>query len=165
MTGVVAILSALVGGGLAAFGSIAAVQHYRVTDRIGKPKVTDDTYEAWKIAADFHAVLEALLIVSVLMAALLVVGCFLTLIGKPVGRQLEIIGGAWVFLGGLISVTFGGDRGLAVGASFLSYLIIIGAALGLISLVLTLTTPQIHATAPQNVQYPPAPMPYQPPRP
>lgn len=169
MTGVITILSAWLGAANVCLGSIAAVQHYRIVDRIFKPEITDDKYDAWKTASDFHAVLEVLLIVSALMAVVLAAGSFLTMIGKSVGRQLEIIGGAWVFLGGLLSVTFGGDRGLANGASFPSYLIIVGAALGLISLVLTLTTPParpvMQQVPPVYAQYPPALMPHQPPRP
>ncbi|KAA8890676.1 hypothetical protein F3087_05330 [Nocardia colli] len=162
---VITIVSAWLGAALACAGSFFAVNHFRVADRIGKPKVTDDTYDAWKIASEFHAVLEVLLIVSALMAVALAVGSLLSIIGKPVGRQLEIIGGAWVFLGGLFSVTYGGDHGLAVGASFPAYLIIGGAALGLISLVVALTRPSVSRAPTAYIQQPPVQMHYQPPRP
>ncbi|MEV6557090.1 hypothetical protein AB0M22_15320 [Nocardia sp. NPDC051756] len=165
LVAVITIVSAWLGAALACSGSIFAFQHYRIVDRIRKPKLTDDKYDAWKTASDFHAVLEVLLIVSALMAVVLAVGSLLSMIGKPVGRPLEIIGGAWVFLGGLFSVTYGGDRGLADGASFPGYLIIGGAVLGLVSLVFALTRPGVSPAQTAYIQQPPAPMHYQPPRP
>ncbi|MFC9434431.1 hypothetical protein [Nocardia sp. NPDC057030] len=162
---VITIGSAWLGAALACSGSFLAAQHYRIADRNNKPKVTDDAYDAWKTASDFHAVLEVLLIVSALMAVVLAVGSLLSMIGKPIGRPLEIIGGAWVFLGGLVGVTYGGDHGLAVGASFPAYLIIGGAALGLVALVFALTRPGVSPPPPAYIQQPPAPMHYPPRRP
>ncbi|MFI9405717.1 hypothetical protein [Nocardia sp. NPDC052316] len=168
LTGVITILSAWLGAAAVGLGSIAGFQHFRVADRITKPKITDDNYEAWKLASQFHSVLQVLLIVSVLMAGILALGNLLSMIGKPVGRQLEIIGAAWLVVGGLISVTYGGDHGLAAESFLLADMIIVGAALALISLVLTSTTAPITSTpqAPaQFVRYPAAPTPYQPPHP
>ncbi|PXX63068.1 hypothetical protein DFR70_106122 [Nocardia tenerifensis] len=163
LTGVITILSAWLGAALVGLGSISGFQHFRVADPIRKPKITDDKYEAWKLASDLHSVLQTLLIISALMAAVLVVGNLLSMVGKPAGRPMEIIGGAWIFVGGLFSVTFGGDRGLAAESFVPCVLIVVGAALVLVSVVLTVTTPVRPVTA-QHSQFPPAPMPYQPPR-
>ncbi|MEU7139419.1 hypothetical protein ABZ942_08240 [Nocardia sp. NPDC046473] len=165
LSGVIAIVSAWLGASGVGFGSISAFEFFRTVDSIRKPSLTDDKYDAWKLASEFHKGLEALLIVSVLMALVLIVGSFLSMIGKPSGRPLEIIGSAWVFIGGLFSVTFGGEHGLAAESFAHCYMIVIGAALGLISLVLTMTRPTTPQTQPQYVQYPPTPMLYQAPRP
>ncbi|MFF3221284.1 hypothetical protein ACFYV7_00690 [Nocardia suismassiliense] len=168
LTGVITILSAWLGAAAVGMGSLVGVQHFRAVDRITEPKITDDKYEAWKLASQFHSVLQVLLIVSVLMAGLLALGNLLSMLGKPAGRQMEIIGAAWLVVGGLLSVTYGGDYGLA-DSFILADMIIIGAALALISLVLTVTTAPIGSATPQApahyVQRPPAPMPYQPPHP
>ncbi|WP_194832569.1 hypothetical protein [Nocardia sp. XZ_19_369] len=164
LTGVITILSAWLGAAAVGMGSLAGFQHFRVVDRITEPKITDDKYEAWKLASQFHSVLQVLLIVSVLMAGLLALGNLLSMLGKPAGRQMEIIGAAWLVVGGLISVTYGGDYGLS-DSFILAAMIIIGAALALISLVLTVTTAPIGSATPQAPAHYVAPMPYQPPHP
>ncbi|MGX1762855.1 hypothetical protein ACWIG5_39195, partial [Streptomyces lydicus] len=72
----------------------------------------------------------------------------LYLSGKPLGRPMLLIGGAWTFAGGLISAVYGGERGLAVDAEFSFLVLVCGAVVALTATVLALATPPMTSVQP-----------------
>ncbi|AFT98098.1 hypothetical protein [Nocardia brasiliensis] len=161
-TEVLAGLAACVGGVGIGGGSLLGVHVLRTVDGIKKPKSGDrtflETYDAWKLTADVHFGLEILLVVSAFMAGILALGGLLYLAGKPLGRPMLLIGGAWTFAGGLVSAVYGGERGLAVDAEFSFMVLVCGTVVALTATVLALTTPP---TAPVPAPQPfPAPHPH-----
>ncbi|ASF10685.2 hypothetical protein NBRGN_027_03260 [Nocardia brasiliensis NBRC 14402] len=156
---VLAGLAACVGGLTACGGALLGAHVLRTVDRIKKPTSGDpaflETYDAWKLTEDVHSGLAVLLVVSAFMAGVLALGGLLYLSGKPLGRPMLLIGGAWTFVGGLISAVYGGERGLAVDAEFSFLVLVCGAVVALTATVLALATPP---AAPLPV--PPMPQPF-----
>ncbi|WP_338770554.1 hypothetical protein V7968_08075 [Nocardia vulneris] len=161
---VLAGLTACVGGVGVCGGSLLGVHLLRTVDRIKEPKVGDreflKTYDAWKLTADVHFGLEILLVVSAFMAGILALGGLLYLGGKPLGRPMLLIGGAWTFVGGLVSAVYGNERGLAIDAETSFMALVCGATVALTATVLALAAPP---TAPVPTH--PAPQPFPVPHP
>ncbi|MBF6545580.1 hypothetical protein [Nocardia brasiliensis] len=160
---VLAGLVACVGGLTVCGGALLGAHVLRTVDRIKKPTSGDrtflETYDAWKLTSDVHFGLEILLVVSAFMAGVLALGGLLYLGGKPLGRPLLLIGGVWTFVGGLITVVYGGERGLAVDAEFSFLVLVCGAVVALTATVLALATPPTTSVRPIPQPFP-APHPH-----